>query len=275
VTAVGERSSIRELMLAVYGTAPDEAELEWWLERNPLGPAIVSVADGEGATTLSLFRLLLSGEERLGAFIAHAVTVPAARGRGVFSRLQLENEARAAEAGASVVLGFTTEPATRVLLGRHGWTELARPRVWVRPRLVRRAPPLAPPPPFRDEDARALARGDTHFVKDAVYLDWRYRDSPRAYGRVDTHGGFAVVGLGRRGGAVCELAGGARVLRAAVRALEARLVFALPGRDRRATFLAAGFLPTPWRLHLVGKRLDQDAPLPRDWCLELGDVDFF
>jgi GNAT superfamily N-acetyltransferase len=274
VSAVRERSSIRELMLAVYGTAPDEAELEWWLDRNPVAPAVVAVAHGEGATTLNFFRLLLAGEERIGAFIAHAVTVRAARGRGVFSRLQLENEARAAEAGASVALGFTTEAATHVLLGRHGWEELARPRVWVRPRLRRRAQPL-PPPQFGDPDAQALGRGDTRFLKDAAYLEWRYRDSPRTYGRVDGPGGFAVVGLGRRGGAICELAGGARVLRRAVRALDARVVFALPGPDRRAAFLAAGFVPTTWRLHLVGKRLDPEAPLPRDWRLELGDVDFF
>ncbi len=274
-------AQLRGLMQEVYGSSPAEAELEWWFERNPVGQRILSVVEGEGASALSLFRLVVEGEERLGAFIVHAVTTPAARGRGVFSRLQLENEEKAAEAGASVVLGFTTDMATRVLVGWHRWERLARPRVWARPRLSRRRAGLRTPPlrAFTDEDATALAGGPTRLLKDAAYLDWRYRDSPRPYGRVDADAGFAVVGIGRHGGlaagAVCELAGGARVLRRAAKAVDARVVLGLPNRDERGAYFAAGFLPTPWRLHLIGKRLDPDAPLPRDWRLSLGDLDFF
>lgn len=268
-------AAVRELLQETYGYAPDYDELEWWFERNPVAQSIVAVADGEGATTLSLFRVVLEGDERLAAFIVHAVTAPAARGRGVFSRLQLENEERAAAAGASVVLGFTTEPATRVLLGRHGWEELARPRVWVRPRLLRTARALPELPPFSDEDAARVAHGRTRLLKDAAYLDWRYRESPRRYGRVEGRDGeFAVVGIGRRGGAICELAGGTRTLRRAARAIDSSLVFGLPA-GREAVFAKAGFLPTPWRLRFVGKRLDPAAPLPREWRLELGDLDFF
>jgi GNAT superfamily N-acetyltransferase len=269
-------TAVRELLQETYGHAPDEEELEWWFERNPVAPSIVAIADGEGATSLSLFRVLLDGEERLAAFIVHAVTAPAARGRGVFSRLQLENEERAREAGASVVLGFTTEQATQVLLGRHGWDELARPRVWARPRVFRSGRSLPELPSFSERDADALAGARTQLVKDVAYLEWRYRQSPRRYGRVDGRGGeYAVVGLGRRGGAICELAGGATILRRAARAVDSSLVFGLPGPDRRATFAKAGFLPTPWRLRFVGKRLDPSAPLPRAWRLELGDLDFF
>ena len=269
-------AAVRELLQETYGHAPDEEELEWWFERNPVAPSIVAVAAGEGATTLSLFRVLLDGEERLAAFVVHAVTAPAARGRGVFSRLQLENEERAAAAGASVVLGFTTEQATHVLLGRHGWEELARPRVWVRPRVLRTAHALPELPPFSELDAERLSTGTTRLVKDAAYLEWRYRQSPRRYGRVDgRRGEVAVVGIGRRGGAVCELAGGVRTLRRAARAIDSSLVFGLPGAERRGTFLKAGFVPSPWRLHLIGKRLDPSAPLPHAWRLELGDLDFF
>jgi GNAT superfamily N-acetyltransferase len=269
-------TQVRELLRETYGHAPDEAELEWWFERNPVAPSIVAVAEGEGATTLSLHRVLLEGEERIAAFIVHAVTVPSARGRGTFSRLELENEERAAALGASVVLGFTTEQATRVLLGRHGWEELARPRVWVRPRVFRSGRKLPELPSFSERDAAELADGESRIAKDVAYLEWRYRQSPRRYGRVDGRDGeFAVVGIGRRGGAVCELAGGTRTLRRAARAIDSSLVYGLPGPRRTPTFLKAAFVPTPWRLHFVGKRLDPEAPLPRDWRLELGDLDFF
>jgi len=269
-------AQVRELLRETYGRAPDDAELEWWFERNPVAPSIVSVADGEGATTLSLHRVVLDGQERLAAFIVHAVTAPAARGKGVFSRLQLENEERAKEAGASVVLGFTTEQATRVLLGRHGWEALARPRIWVRPRIFRTGRALPDLPPFSESDVAKLAAGRTRLAKDVAYLEWRYRESPRRYGRADGRDGeLAVVGIGPRGGAVCELAGGTRMLRRAARAIDSSLVFGLPGRERQSTFLKALFFPTPWRLHFVGKRLDPAAPLPHDWRLELGDLDFF
>ena len=65
------------------------------------------------------------------------------------------------------------------------------------------------------------------------------------------------------------------MVRRAVRAIDAPVVFALPSRGQRALYLSAGFLPTPWRLRFVGRRLVGEAPPPRRWRLSLGDTDFF
>ena len=270
---------LRALMEAAYGTAPADAELEWWLDRNPVGSQLL-VEDEKGADGTYLAPVAVGGDERLAAFVVHAVTAPDARGQGVFSRLQRTNEEWAREAGATLALGFTTEAATRVLTGKLGWELIARPRVWARIRLPRRGR-------LRGEeiagfDARHEVReldGPAHLLKDAPWLEWRYRDSPRPYRLVESRRGWAVVGIGRHGGlvagAICELRGGLGVLRRAVRACSARAVFALPNRGEERLYAAAAFFPTPWRLHFVGRSLDPEVALPREWRLSLGDTDFF
>jgi hypothetical protein len=169
--------------------------------------------------------------------------------------------------------------ATRVLVGRLGWELLARPRIWMRARGRRGAL-------LRGDEIEAFgARHEqldlaapAHLLKNAAWLNWRYRDSPRPYRLVEGRGGYAVVGIGRHrnvvAGAICEHVGGRSVLRAAIKAIEAPLVFALPG-DRARLYASAGFVPTPWRLNLTGRTLVPDAPLPREWRLSLGDTDFF
>jgi GNAT superfamily N-acetyltransferase len=269
---------LRGLLEQAYGSAPSLQELEWWFDGNPVDPRILSLEDS-GADGMSLFRVAVEGRELLAGFIVHAVTAPQARGGGVFSRLQRENERRAAEAGATLALGFTTAMATRVLVGKLGWELLARPRVWARLR-ARRGAGLRGEEigGFGTSHEQLALDGPAHLLKDSRWLDWRYRDSPRPYRLVEARGGYAVVGIGRhRGlvaGAVCEHVGGVSVLRHAVRAVGAPVVFALPG-GRSGLYASAGFVPTPWRFNLVGRRLDPGAPLPRDWRLSLGDTDFF
>lgn len=272
-------AQLRALLEKAYGTAPAEAELEWWLDRNPVGSQLL-VETEKGADGMSLARVAIDGRERRAGFIVHAVTAPDARGEGVFSRLQSVNEQWAAGEGASLALGFTTEAATRVLTGKLGWELIARPRVWARVRFPRRGR-------LRGDaiarfDARHEARdldGPAHLLKDVSWLEWRYRDSPRPYRLVEGRGGWAVVGIGRHGGlvagAVCELRGGVRALRRAVRTCSARAVFALPNPGEERLYAAAAFFPTPWRLHFVGRSLDPAVPLPREWRLSLGDTDFF
>jgi GNAT superfamily N-acetyltransferase len=271
-------AQLRALLESAYGTAPAESEVEWWFG----GPVAsqLRVEDGRGADGVKLFRVGVHGEERLASFIVHAVTAPAARGEGVFSRLQRENEEWASAQGATIALGFTTATATKVLVGRLGWMLLGRPRVWARPRL-RRGSTLEGEEirGFEPRHEQLDPNGPLHLLKDAAWLDWRYRDSPRPYRLVEGKGGYAVVGIGRHGGvvagALCELEGGRRVLRRAVHAVRAPLVLALPSRGRRALFASAGFVPTPWRLNLVGRTLAPGEPLPREWRLSLGDTDFF
>src|SRR5207247_9362488 len=115
-----------------------------------------------------------------------------------------------------------------------------------------------------------------HIVRDADYLRWRYRDSPRTYAQagdvIVTH----ALWHGLSSAVVCEHGRG---LRRGIAAVDADVAVAMvnPGEERR--FLRAGFVPTPRTIRFIGKRLTDDAPeLPkrRDaWYFTLGDLDFF
>jgi GNAT superfamily N-acetyltransferase len=271
------RDEFLALMTETYGTAMTAAEFDWWFDRNPAGPRILNAArddDGTplGALAMSLARL----DNGLAAFAVHAVTTPAARGRGVFSTLELHNEQQAAAAGAQWALGFTNPMAGPILVGKLGWEDVASLRVWVRPKRLRRRAEgglvgndVAP-------GARTL--NGHHIVRDDAYLAWRYADSPRAYASfgdvVVTH----ALWHGFSSAVVCETGTG-RELRRAVRAVDADVAVALvnPGEER--THLAAGFVPSPRTIRFIGKRLSDDAPaLPHDrrsWSFSLGDLDFF
>jgi hypothetical protein len=214
----------------------------------------------------------------------HAVTTPAARGRGVFSALELHNEREAETAGAFWALGFTNPMAGPILVGKLGWEDVTSLRIWVRPRrLRRRGEGRLLGEPGVGAFADGPLSGAHEIVRDAAYLDWRYASSPRPYVRIEDGDGWAVVTHavwhGFSSAVVCEAAGGPRVLRRAARAADADLAVAMvnPGEER--TYLAAGFLPTPRTIRFIGKRLSDGAPeLPkrRDaWRFTLGDLDFF
>src|SRR5436853_3914181 len=119
-------------------------------------------------------------ENGLSAFAVHAVTTPAARGRGVFSTLELHNEQGAAAAGAQWALGFTNPLAGPILVGKLGWEDVTSLRIWARPKRLR---------PRREGNLRMTTSIDVrprtlpahHLVRDAAYLRWRYSDSPRMY----------------------------------------------------------------------------------------------
>jgi hypothetical protein len=220
----------------------------------------------------------------LAAFAVHAVTTPAARGRGVFSTLELGNEQEAAAAGATWALGFTNPLAGPILVGKLGWEDVTSLRIWARPkRLRRRGTGSLRGLPGVEAFSESVAYDGHHLVRDPEYLNWRYAGSPRPYVRIDHDDGWAVVTHAVWHGfsslVICEATGGAAVLRHAARAADADLAVALvnPGEERR--YLAAGFVPTPRTIRFIGKRLTADAPdLPkrRDaWSFTLGDLDFF
>src|SRR2546423_1138906 len=109
-------------MAETYGESMSPAEFDWWFDRNPAGPRILNEARDEdgtalGALAMSSFRM----SQGLAAFAVHAVTTPRARGRGVFSTLELHNEGVAAGAGAAWALGFTNPMAGPLLVRRGGW----------------------------------------------------------------------------------------------------------------------------------------------------------
>src|SRR4029077_1835230 len=126
-------------MQGTYGEAMSVPEFDWWFDRNPAGPRILNEARDDDGTALgvlamSCFRM----SQGLAAYAVHAVTTPAARGRGVFSTLELHNEQEAASVGAPWAFGFTNPLAGPILVGKLGWEDLASLRIWVRPKRLRR-----------------------------------------------------------------------------------------------------------------------------------------
>lgn len=284
-----QRDELLALMQESYGAALTPAEFDWWFDRNPAGPRIVNKARDEGGAALgvlamSCFRM----SQGLAAFAVHAVTTPAARGRGVFSTLELHNEEEAARAGADWALGFTNPLAGPILVGKLGWEDVTALRIWVRPKRLRKKAAgrlLAAPGTGSFGERHEVELAGHHIVRDAAYLDWRYADSPRPYIRVEEADGWAVVTHavwhGYSSAVVCDAVGRGktRLLRRCVAAADADLAVAMvnPGEER--AYLAAGFVPTPRTIRFIGKRLtDTAAPLPKEraaWRFSLGDLDFF
>ena len=283
------REEFLELMRENYGATMSTAEFEWWFDRNPAGSRILNEARDEDGTALGVLAMsCLRMSQGLAAYAVHAVTTPAARGRGVFSTLELHNEREAARAGATWALGFTNPLAGPILVGKLGWEDVTSLRIWVRPKRVRRKgqgrlrvdPGMAP-----FEERHAASFDAHHIVRDAAYLTWRYADSPRPYHRFETDAGWAVVAEalwhGYSSAVICDVVGSGipSLLRRCVNAVDADLAVAMvnPGEER--SYLAAGFVPTPRTIRFIGKRLTDDAPaLPKErraWRFTLGDLDFF
>src|SRR5919201_511998 len=287
----------------------DEAEFEWWFDRNPVGRRLISlgVDNGRvvGVAAMSFFRMLLSGEERAVAIPVHVATEAPYRRQGVFSALELNNEREAAADGSPITITFPNRASHRIFVGRLGWVDLAgrrSPRGGLRPPSGEpvvdgdvRVEPLERFPPEADEVWRTAAPGyGNHVVRDAEFLNWRYADTPRTYRRFGAYRGgrlraVAIVGhtvkQGVSSGFLADLvsppdAHDERValLRRAAAEVDADALIALPPRAQRRSFLRAGFLPTNRKIRFVGKvlrpgeRLDPD---PGAWHFTLGDFDFF
>ncbi len=284
-----QRDEFLALLQETYDSAMSPAEFDWWFDRNPAGARILNEARDDDGTALgvlamSCFRM----SQGLAAYAVHAVTTPAARGRGVFSTLELHNEQDAASAGAEWALGFTNPMAGPILVGRLGWEDVTSLRIWVRPKRLRKTAQgrlVATPGVPLFEERHAASFPGHHIVRDAEYLSWRYADSPRPYVRVESDDGWAVVTHavwhGFSSAVVCDAVGSdkAVLLRRCVHAVEADIAVAMvnPGEER--AYLAAGFVPTPRTIRFIGKRLTEDAlPFPKErkaWRFSLGDLDFF
>jgi GNAT superfamily N-acetyltransferase len=178
-------------MARVWGRRPDEAELEWFYERNPLRPASVLLAEEDdrvvGSAAISFQPL-----DGVVGFAVHLATDPAYRGRGIFSELQAENESRAGAAGVSLLLTVPTPESARILTGRLGWQRLPSLRVWARPW------------PRHVRASRVARLGD-------AYLDWRFAEAPREYALyadgtvVGKRGRLSYVARGRPDAALLSL----------------------------------------------------------------------
>jgi GNAT superfamily N-acetyltransferase len=301
-----QRDAVRGLMTEVWGASATAADFDWWYEGNPTGPRLLSLVldDGRvaGASGMSFFRMRLGDEERTVAFALDAAMHPDYRGRGLWSLLELHNEAACVRVGASAVLGFPNPVSRPILVGKLGWRDLAGLRIW-----ARLLSPRASQTSFRDGGGEAIARFDeeaedvyrrasarwgNHLVRSAAYLNWRFVDSPRPYrilaerrdGRLE---GWAVVThkrfRGRAVGVVADLvavrgSAARSLLRRAARAVRAQALVALVDASERARYLAAGFVPTHESIRLIGRPLAPGVELAEErgaWHLALGDADIF
>jgi len=296
------RERVRQLHHEVFGASASAEEFDWWFERNPAGPRVISlVPDGEraaGAASMSFFRMRLNGDEADAAVALDIATHPDFRGRGVFSTLQLLNEDVAARAGAQAALGFTNPEAGPIYVGKLGWRELTWLRIWARPLLLpaRKARGVEPLERFGPETdelyERARGRWANHVVRRSEHLNWRFLDSPRSYRafaarRGDRLDGYAVLGhkvyAGRSVGVVADLVASPGAARALLRqcvleVTDGQALVALVSPWQQRTFLAAGFLPTHRSIRFIGKPLQPGVTLASGraaWHFTLGDMDIF
>jgi hypothetical protein len=297
----GRRDEVLELLDRVRGYRTPPGELEWWFDGNPVKPRLLFLAQAgdalAGVLGASLYRSVVSGREGLVAVPLWAVTDDAFRGRGIFQALNHAIERRSREARVAVELGFTNRLAGPIYIAKLGWSDVHRLRLWGRLLRPARATGLAASSDFErfgseQEEAyrRAAPALPSHFVRDAAYLDWRFASDARSYVRLATDRGYAVLGSKTRGrlltAAIADLVAPPESFRA-TRSLLRRCIRAARGADvllslmpvpaaQRRAFLAAGFVPTPTTIRLIGKGLGQKLPLgPRAWHFTLVDTDFF
>ena len=284
------RADVTELMRAVWGEWLSDAEFEWWFDANPAGPPLISLAEEDGhlvgVACMSPYRVSVEGEFAVAPVPLHVATHPDFRGRGIFGTLEEENERRAAER-FGLALTFPNEASRSVFVSRLGWSDLPRPRVWMRtarrrglPRGIERIDGFG----RRAGDLwRALAPFyGNGLVRDGAYLDWRFASSPRGYACLASADGFAVVGHRHVGGRdvsfVAELlapAGSAarRLLSGCLAVAEASPLLALPPAGRATDLARLGFVPSPRRILVMAKPLRPGVGLPRRWAFSLGDGD--
>ena len=209
------RADLVRLLARVGTTQLSDDEFRWWFDRNPAGEGIVSLAvDGTevvGVAAMSFFWTVLDGTTTRLAIPVNVATDPRYRGQGVFSTLERENEAAAAESGSPLTVTFPNGASHPIFIRHLGWTDLPRLRLWARPLragavvrylLGRSGERGALPARNADSrsahglDVRPVERFDEgldelgrraapayghHFVRDAEYFNWRYLDSPRDY----------------------------------------------------------------------------------------------
>ncbi len=308
----GRRGDYLRLFADVWRSAALSGDVfDWWFDGNPIGSLrSVAVRAGEvvGAVGHSFFRARLGRREHLVEFSLHAVTASSARGQGVFTALERGLEEQGLERGSSCALVFANAASKPIYLGRLGWSRIDGRRVWARPlrgalgRLRGRHSDWDVPNVSRGRDVRGVRRfGDetdrlyerlaprlgNHLVRDARYLNWRYLESPRKYRALAVENGYAVLGRTERRGASLALVLDVVAEPVAARALlQACIEEASPEADAllvlptpclpRGLLARLGFMPTPMRLHFLGKALG--APLDArsgTWTISLGDTDFF
>jgi GNAT superfamily N-acetyltransferase len=269
------RADVADLMERVWGKRPEEAELEWFYERNPLRPASVLLAEEDGRTVgtaaIAFVPMSIGGERLEVGMPLRVATDPDYRGRGIFRELEEANEERVRGLGVRLLLTVPNAASAPVFLGKLGWSSLPPIKVWSRWRLWSGRPGASAVERFSDEIEDAP--GDTDRVlRDATWLNWRYTESPTEYKLVEGGGGYAIATGRGRLGVVAAVKGD--LLRDAGRAARGKIVIAaLPPWLQRGR-ASMGYLPTGRKFTLLGKSLHPDQPVPAQPHFELGDLDF-
>ncbi len=268
------RSDVAGLMERVWGERPDDAELGWFYEENPVRPASVLLAEEDGKTVgtaaIAFVSMSIGGERLEVGMPLRVATDPDYRGRGIFRELEEANEERVRLLGVRLLLTVPNAASTPVFLGKLGWSPLPSLRVWSRWRLwsgkprsrsVERFAALPAPEPG----------GPDRVLRDTTWLNWRFADSPTPYALLQGDGYAIVRGRGRIG--VLAAVEGA-LIGDAGRAAGGNALIAAPPPSLRGRYMRAGYLPTHRRFTLLGKSLDPALTVPSSPHFELGDLDF-
>jgi len=268
------RADLADLMGRVWGVRPDERELAWFYEENPVRPASVLLAEEDGKTVataaISFLRMSIGGEGLVVGMPLRVATDPGYRGRGIFGELEAENEARAAAAGVRLLLTVPNGASAPVFLDRLGWRALPPLRVWARVRLGLR-PPRAVRVARFGPGRRDPPGGGDRVLRDGAWLNWRFADAPGGYALLERDGYAAA---GRRGRLGVVAAVGGDLLADCAAATGAYAVIAAPPPWEERRYLRGGFLPTPRSFTVLGKALQPGEAVPARPHFELGDLDF-
>ncbi len=266
------RGELADLLARVWGGSPDEETLAWFYERSPGRPASVLLAEEDGKVVGSVGFVFavaeLAGTEQEIAVAVNLATDPAYERRGIFRTLQAANEERVAGFGIERIFTVPNAASTPVLVGSLGWEQLAPVRVWARPGALRHST-RGVVERFVERDRRHSDRG-SRLVRDTAWLNWRFADAPRPYTLVEGERGYGVAGS--RGSLGFVAAATTDALRETIRAARGRVLAAAPPPSDRASYAAAGFLPTTRRFTVLAKSVGgQKLVAPH---FELGDLDF-
>jgi GNAT superfamily N-acetyltransferase len=268
------RADVAGLMERVWGERPDEEELAWFYERNPVRPASVLLAEEDGRTVgtaaISFVSMSIGGERLEVGMPLRVATDPEYRGRGIFGKLEAANEERVRDLGVRLLLTVPNAASAPVFLGRLGWTALPSLRVWSRWRLWSGKPRAKSVERFADVPPGG-AGGPDRVLRDAAWLNWRFVESPTPYTLLQGDGYAVVRGRGRLG--VLAAVDGELIVDAG-RVARGNALIAAPPPWLRGRYTRAGYLPTHRRFTLLGKSLDPALAVPAGPHFELGDLDF-
>ena len=268
------RGDVAGLMERVWGARPTEDELAWFYERNPVRPASVLLGEEDGriaaSVAMSFLRMSVGGEELEVGMPVRLATDPDFQGRGIFRELESANEERARELGIRLLLIVPNAASARILTGALGWRKLPPVRLWSRLLPRTRQPTSARVDRFDELLPDRSDEGD-RVLRDGVWLNWRFADSPRPYTLL-AGGGYAVVGSHGRVAMLAAIEGD--LLADAAGVAEGRAIVAAPPPWARGRYLRAGYVPTHRKFTVLGKPLDPVLQLPAAPHFELGDLDF-